>query len=44
MLRNYKMQERGEVHKEIIDKLFKEYFKPSMVNFFRKIEKINNEK
>lgn len=40
-LSNYKMQKRGEEQKEIIDKLFKEYFKAPLGNFFKKLEKLN---
>lgn len=36
---NYKMQKRGEVHKKFIDPLFKNYFKPPINNFFKKLNK-----
>jgi len=40
-LNNYKMQKRGKDHKKIIDRLFKEYFKPPLDIFFKKLEKLN---
>ena len=35
-LNNYKMQKRGKEYKKLTDKLFKEYFKPPLSNFFKK--------
>lgn len=41
-LKNYKMQKRGKEHKKIIDPLFKEYFKPPINNFFKKLAESRN--
>ena len=40
-LKNYKMQKRGKEYMKIVDKLFKEYFKPPLGIFFKKLEKLN---
>lgn len=43
-LPNYQMQERGEVHRDIIDPLFKEYFNPPIDIFFKKFMELKKKK
>ncbi len=41
-LLGYKMQKRGEEHKNFIDPLFKKYFNPPIDNFFKKLKESKN--
>lgn len=41
-LNDYKMQKRGEEHRELIDSLFKKFFRPPIKDFFKKIGRIHD--